>query len=34
MFDHQGNTCILEKYIEGDTIEKNTGNKEMLKEIR
>ena len=22
MFDHQGNTCILEKYIEGDTIEK------------
>ena len=32
MFDHQGNTCILEKYIEGDTIEKNTGNKEMLKE--
>lgn len=32
MFDHQGNTCILEKYIEGDTIGKNTGNKEMLKE--
>lgn len=32
MFVHQGNTCIIEKYIEGNTIEKNTGNIKKLKE--
>ena len=32
IFNHQGNICLLEKYIEGYTLEKNTGDHQQLKE--